>query len=41
ADPRKMQNRPVLSRVIFTIGGPLFNFVLAALLIFAITAVQG
>mgnify|MGYP000874978818 CR=1 FL=1 len=41
ADPRKMQNRPVLARVLFTIGGPLFNFALAALLIFTLTAVQG
>lgn len=41
ADPRKMQNRPVLSRVLFTIGGPLFNFILAALLIFTLTVAQG
>jgi len=41
ADPRKMQNRPVWARVLFTIGGPLLNFVLAALLIFSIATVQG
>lgn len=40
-DPRKMQNRPVWARAVFALSGPLFNLVLAGVLLSAAVSMQG
>lgn len=40
-DPHKLQNRPAWAQALFIISGPLFNFALAALLVFGTACAQG
>lgn len=41
ADPRQMQNRPAWARALYAATGPAFNFLVALVIIFTMTSVQG